>query len=42
LPPVGDPKVLKPFGFTTLLDGGQVLTVDVSTKERAVEEFQPG
>jgi LCP family protein required for cell wall assembly len=35
-------QVLKPSGFTTLPDGGQGLTVDESTKERAVEEFLRG
>jgi LCP family protein required for cell wall assembly len=37
-----DRQVLKPSGFTTLPDGGQALTVDESTKERAVEEFLRG
>ncbi|MGH2947059.1 MAG: LCP family protein [Solirubrobacteraceae bacterium] len=35
-------QVLKPSGFTTLPDGGQGLTVDETTKERAVEEFLRG
>jgi LCP family protein required for cell wall assembly len=35
-------NVLKPSGFTQLPDGGQGLTVDESTKERAVEEFLRG
>jgi LCP family protein required for cell wall assembly len=35
-------QVLKPSGFTTLPDGGQGLTVDDSTKERAVEQFLRG
>jgi LCP family protein required for cell wall assembly len=35
-------QVLKPSGFTTLPDGGQGLTVDEGTKERAVEEFLRG
>jgi LCP family protein required for cell wall assembly len=35
-------QVLRPSGFTTLPDGGQGLTVDELTKERAVEEFLRG
>jgi LCP family protein required for cell wall assembly len=35
-------QVLKPSGFTTLPDGGQGLTVDEGTKERAVQEFLRG
>jgi LCP family protein required for cell wall assembly len=35
-------QVLRPSGFTTLPDGGQGLTVDEATKERAVERFLQG
>jgi LCP family protein required for cell wall assembly len=37
-----DRQVLKPSGFTTLDDGGQGLSVDEGTKERAVQEFLRG
>jgi LCP family protein required for cell wall assembly len=35
-------QVLEPSGFTTLPDGGQALTVDDATKQRAVEKFLRG
>jgi LCP family protein required for cell wall assembly len=37
-----DRDVLRPSGVTTLPDGGQGLTVDEATKERAVERFLQG
>jgi LCP family protein required for cell wall assembly len=37
-----DRDVLKPSGVTTLPDGGQGLTVDEATKERAVERLLQG
>jgi LCP family protein required for cell wall assembly len=37
-----DRDVLRPSGVTQLPDGGQGLTVDEGTKERAVEEFLRG
>jgi LCP family protein required for cell wall assembly len=37
-----DRDVLRPSGVTTLPDGGQGLTVDDSTKQRAVDQFLQG